>query len=345
MKKLFYLLLIPLFVISCSSDDDDDSNQLPIENLKLPESSESAPIKNSETITINGKGFLSSDQIWFITATKSTGDKDPDFKKGEIKEVTDTYIKVMPPEVYGKQKLTIIRDKKEYNMGNVYFEAKELKKRMTKYMHSNDEDHDYYTFEYNASGLLSKITDGDDDGVHSVTELTYEDGMLVKITETETGDTPEIYNISYNNENISVKYNKTENGVAKELEDIITLDEDGNPVRIKYTEKYCNDFTYDTNGNISIISAYYDGPNDYRTDYTYTYDDKASFISNMNVPAWFWLYGRLDMDLGCGLVNNILKENNVDLYSYTYNSEGYPSTIKDLKDEDDLEIAITYESF
>lgn len=343
MKKLFYLFLIPLFFAACSSDDDENGN-LPIENLKLPTSSEAAPLKNSDALTINGKGFKDSDEFWFTSTTKAT--ESATSGKGEIIEVTDSYVKLMPSKgASGRQTLTMKRGGEVYTLGHLYFatEGVTLKKRMTKYMHSNDDDHDYYALEYNANGFVSKITDGDDKGVHSVTTLTYENNKLTKVTETETGDEAEVYNISYNADKISIKYNKIENGVNKEIEDIITLDEKGNAKRIDYADGDGLDITYDAKGNIATLSEF-DDNEDYRNDYSFTYDDKPSFLSNSNLPAWFLVYDEFDTVEG-GLVNNVLKVNNKDVCSYTYDNDGYPVKIKDLEDEDELEIEITYETF
>ncbi|MFV0417766.1 MAG: hypothetical protein ACK5KT_03390 [Dysgonomonas sp.] len=343
MKKLFYLLLIPLLFAACSSDDDNENNnQLPIENLQLPETSESAPIKNSEVITINGKGFKASDEIWFTTTTKAT--ENSGSKKGEVQEVTETYIKVLTPDVYGKQAISLKKDGKTYNLGSIYFETKVGKKRMTKYMHANDEDHDYYAFEYNANGFLAKITDGDDDGEQDVYTLTYENNKLIKINVVEDDGEPYFFDIEYGGSDVKIKYTSLPWTENKNGTDIIKLNEAGNPVKITYQGGSNIDFTYDANGNIATLSKYTNDI-DVRQDYTLSYDDKLSFISNMNLPSWFWIYDRLDMDLGCGLVNNIVKVNNKNVYSYTYDSVGYPVKIKDLDDEDDLEIEISYETF
>lgn len=341
MKKLFYLLLIPLFFAACSSDDYKNANLTPIENLQIPESTESAPLSNNETLTIKGKGFKISDEFWFTSETKETSVTSG---KGEIIEVTDSYVKIMPPKVSGKRIITMKRGIDVYTLGTVFFDSKTLKKRMTKYMHSNDSDHDYYSFEYNANGFLSKITDGDDDGEQDVYTLTYENNKLIKINVVEDDREPYFFDIEYEASAVKIKYTSLPWAENKNGTDIIKLNEAGNPVKIEYQGGAGIDFTYDANGNIATLSKYNNGV-DVRHDYTFSYDDKLSFVSNMNIPSWFWIYDRFDMDLDCGLVNNIIKVNNIDVYSYTYDSGGYPLKIKDLEDEDDLEIDITYESF
>lgn len=340
MKNLFYLLLlIPFLAVGCSSDDDPEY-KMPIEDLSLPESSENAPVKNTETIIIYGIGFEKGDEIWFSgEQNKSTANSNSNMKRGETVEVTGSYIKVTPPKVYGKQKITMVRASGTYDLGTIHFQTDGPDKRIAKLAHANDSDHDYYAFQYDLKGNLTRVIDGDDDGVHAVYSLSYKNDKLTNLAVEEIEDDPYVFDISYSNDTVFVNFSNIYWSNIQEGCDTIIVNDKGNPVKISYAGAYRDAFTYDEKGNIAtkIERSTFK--------YTYSYDEKISFIANTKAPSWLWLYHKFDLELDCGLVNNIVKRDDKEIYSYTYDSYDFPRTIKDFEDDDNLQLAITYEFF
>jgi len=81
-------------------------------------------------------------------------------------------------------------------------------------------------------------------------------------------------------------------------------------------------FTYDEKGNVASLKNYKsDGSLDlYDQDY-YTYDDKKSYFSAVPRNNYFLMY--LLYPDASSLINNVVTKN-ADVYTYTYNKEGYP---------------------
>ena len=81
-------------------------------------------------------------------------------------------------------------------------------------------------------------------------------------------------------------------------------------------------FTYDERGNVASLKNYKtDGSLDLYDETYYTYDDKKSYFSAVPPNNYFLMY-LLYPDANTG-VNNVVTKN-ADVYSYTYNSAGYP---------------------
>lgn len=81
-------------------------------------------------------------------------------------------------------------------------------------------------------------------------------------------------------------------------------------------------FNYDERGNVAN-SQYFaaDGTTDLHDQSFYTYDDKKSYFSEV-APNNYYLMYILYADAST-LVNNAITKN-ADVYTYTYNSEGFP---------------------
>lgn len=118
MKKIFYLfvVLIPLLFFSCSSDDGDYFSTY---NLELPKSTEKNPLIAPVLIIIKGEGFKDSDAFFFTNKNDETGEAVTG--QGEVQKVTNEYVMIMTPVVYGRQTVTMRRGSDVYKLGTIYF--------------------------------------------------------------------------------------------------------------------------------------------------------------------------------------------------------------------------------
>lgn len=119
MKKTLLLLALSILIVACSSDSKDPilpEDQVPITNLKLPETS-STPIKQGDPVLIEGKGFTQASQIWLRNAAQKAQAE----IQAEIIKVTAESISFTAPDVYGKQELLLKQSGKEYLLGELTF--------------------------------------------------------------------------------------------------------------------------------------------------------------------------------------------------------------------------------
>jgi YD repeat-containing protein len=85
-------------------------------------------------------------------------------------------------------------------------------------------------------------------------------------------------------------------------------------------------FTYDERGNVASLKNYKpDGSLDLSGENFYTYDHMKSYFSAVPRDNYFLMY-ILYPDANTGINNVVTK--NADVYTYTYNSAGYPVSAK-----------------
>jgi len=81
-------------------------------------------------------------------------------------------------------------------------------------------------------------------------------------------------------------------------------------------------FTYDERGNVASLKNYKtDGSLDLYDEAFYTYDNMKSYFSAVPPNNYFLMY--LLYPDASSLINNVVTKN-ADVYTYTYNKEGYP---------------------
>ncbi len=117
-KLLLIVAIISLSLTSCSEDDNiNNDNSIAITEIQLPESDTENPFIAGSSITIKGKGFTKSSEIWFrIVTTKSTSDV-----KAVVTAFTDMQIIFTAPDIEGTQSIVHKQHDKEQVLGEMIF--------------------------------------------------------------------------------------------------------------------------------------------------------------------------------------------------------------------------------
>lgn len=188
------------------------------------------------------------------------------------------------------------------------------KNRLSSYVSKYDNSTSTETFEYDNNGKLVKLTSidsSDRDGDYSYVEFSY-NGNTVTATE-------------------HYKYNMQDMQDETIYVYTYTLNEKGLVTKKSTQSGYHLLYTYDNNNNLTK-SEYYDGGNLIETE-TWEYDNKNSLMSNMGVPAWFFVAYNDDFSTFAGKNNAVkrtykYKNNPIEEYeaSYTYDADGYPTS-------------------
>lgn len=334
-------MLLCISFVSCSSDDDDNpQTKNPITNLEIPQSSSDKPIKSGEIITIQGDGFIQSSEIWLKAITRSTENQDV---KAEVTSVTASGISFTAPNISGERNIVLKQSGEEYSLGKMYFDDSStsiVKKRIVKSNYDGITEFLYNTqgkldtmkeydltrgggynyeaiFKYNNEGLLMQVIDRDAISKEVEIEVSFEyvDKLTIKVTEKQA-----------KGGNISSYATLTLNEVGQLVS---RKDEDAT---IKYE--------YDSNGNISTLSetSIHSG----ETIYTYKYDDKYSYLSNMGVPLWYWVYDYSNITKNYQYfyngLNNIIECKSSGFmvsFKYDYDEDGYPTVIYDVNENNE----------
>ncbi|MDR1170920.1 MAG: hypothetical protein LBL24_00540 [Bacteroidales bacterium] len=183
-----------------------------------------------------------------------------------------------------------------------------------------------FTINYPANGQYEiQVSYSDDDDSYTL------------YTAEETGNVVEIERIGFYE------------GTAREPKEYYYTVENGHIVNCIFDVDDLRNYTYDSSGNITETTWRY--KNDPANTRTMKYDDKKGIFSNIKTPAWI-LWDILDIG-GINnpwfFVNNIteLQRNNVlEKYEYTYNSDNYPTAIKITEyytdGEEQIDVTIEY---
>ena len=82
-------------------------------------------------------------------------------------------------------------------------------------------------------------------------------------------------------------------------------------------------FTYDSNGNITSSTGYQpDGSNNIFDESSFAYDNKKNPFSEMPAGNYYFMY--IAYQDPSTLINNVVVKD-ADTYTYTYNSDGFPT--------------------
>ena len=199
-------------------------------------------------------------------------------------------------------------------------------------------------YEYDEQDRIKKMIFYEDDGktVSGTNIFSYDAGDLVSI---------KYESVKYPEENWTDNFKKTGNKIIINNNDkeYLDLNTQGLPVKWAWEDSYetcTHTMEYDTNGNLrkwTTVSTY-DG-NTSTWSSTYTYDDKKSPFYHCKTPIWVFVWeddiSFLDQE-GTNK-NNILtvideedgSKTTYTPYSYIYDKDGYPTTIKVKWDEED----------
>lgn len=325
-KKLLILMLLCIGLVSCSNDDDNPKTNSPITNLEIPQSSSDNPIKSGESITIKGEGFTQTSEIWLKVITKSTENQDV---KAEVSSVTASGISFTVPNVSGERSIVLKQSGQEYILGKMYFDVLSetiVKKRITQWLKDGKP---FFEFVYNKDGRLEKFNEAGD----AVYTFTYNDaGQLTSVTESDYSTKTKTATTVFEYKNATtIVVTKTDIESSETDIQTLTLNEKGQLIK-RVTEDQTNEFGYDASGNIiKNIDSWLENGKTISQILTYDYDAKHSYLSNMNLPVWFWVYNETTgLDCYSGS-NNMIKgyknEEVMDSFKFDYDEEGYPTVI------------------
>lgn len=125
MKQILLTALAAVAVLlsSCSKDDNDPNPTPdptnPITGLEMPASSAQQPVITGATVSIKGSGFTASDEIWFSTTAKASGEV-----KAEGVVATATGLSFIAPTMDGETSVTLKQAGKSYPLGKMFFATK-----------------------------------------------------------------------------------------------------------------------------------------------------------------------------------------------------------------------------
>jgi len=212
--------------------------------------------------------------------------------------------------------------------------SSEVVKQIIKYDESSMDD-GITTFNYDSKNRLSNyvITKGN----YSDTEVFKYDnnGKLIKLSFNQSagGDEEDYIAFSYNgNTVIATEHYKYENQVEETYTYTYTLNNKGLVTKKLRESGYYYLYTYDSNNNLNK-SQYYDENDELIRTTTWEYDNKNSLLSDLGLPAWFFVAYNNDFSQYAGKNNAVKKTNKYSddeveeyLYSYTYDTDGYPTS-------------------
>lgn len=235
MKKI--LLLLSLGLVALTGCKKDDSPASPVTDTVLPTSSAENPIVAGSAVTIQGKGFTQSSEIWLRALTKAA---ETDVQ-ATVTAVTDASITFTAPAVSGEQGIILKQNGGEWSLGKMYFAPasdilpRKLVRIVSSYTDEDGETEEPSTYEYSYD----------------------EQGRLIKITDkSTTDDAPYITEIQYTENEIT--YNREEDKTVFSLKE-------GRVVSSEWTDTYSDEmyetttFSYDATGflNETVIDGTY----------------------------------------------------------------------------------------
>lgn len=150
--------------------------------------------------------------------------------------------------------------------------------------------------------------------------ITYDAGGRVNIAKTinASGSTVKEFDFFYNN---AIGFVASVPGKQNDTA-YFTFDDKKELTEIKTLHTGFSTFTYDDRGNVATLKNYAaDGTDNLYDENYYTYDNEKSYFSQIAPGNYFLMY-ILYPDANT-LINNVITKN-ADVYSYTYNNDGFP---------------------
>lgn len=107
---------VALCLCACSSEGGNSDPVMPIKGLEMP--SPTTPIGQGEAVTIMGKGFTASSEIWLRAVVRDAGGE----IMATVDEVTSAYIRfTAPASVTGKHSVVLKQNGGSYVLGTLEF--------------------------------------------------------------------------------------------------------------------------------------------------------------------------------------------------------------------------------
>ena len=186
MKKILFFVMAAALFCGCKKENGGEI-PCPVAEVEMPASSAENPLRAGAEVTLQGKGFTQSSEIWLRSSAEARAAQDV---KANVTSVTASSITFEAPEVYGVQTVVLKQDGGEWSLGVLTFA---------------DQSDDNGLLPAKVSTV--KVTNNDK-SVPSVTiyEFTYdEQGRIAKLvkTENETDVLTTIY--TYSNNQISAE--------------------------------------------------------------------------------------------------------------------------------------------
>lgn len=117
-RLLIALGVVAALFCSCSKDDPKPDPDLPVTGVQLPVSSAQSPIAPGSTVTIQGSGFASGDQIWLRPST--SGKAAGDVQAADVRLV-EGGISFTAPALDGPHGVLLLRGGQQYPLGTLHF--------------------------------------------------------------------------------------------------------------------------------------------------------------------------------------------------------------------------------
>ena len=171
MKKFLFFIIVALLFCGCDKNEGGDP-ECPITDVSLPVSSAENPVRPGTEVTISGKGFTQSCEIWLrsVTEVKAAGAE----VKAAVTSVTALAITFTAPEVYGAQTVVLKQNGDAWELGKIYFPAI-LPKKITKIVSAFDSETQTTEYTYDEAGRLKQIDKTEEyDGYNSTSTTSIE---------------------------------------------------------------------------------------------------------------------------------------------------------------------------
>ena len=171
MKKFLFFIIVALLFCGCDKNEGGDP-ECPITDVSLPVSSAENPVRPGTEVTISGKGFTQSCEIWLhsVTEVKAAGAE----VKAAVTSVTALAITFTAPEVYGAQTVVLKQNGDAWELGKIYFPAI-LPKKITKIVSAFDSETQTTEYTYDEAGRVKQIDKTEEyDGYNSTSTTSIE---------------------------------------------------------------------------------------------------------------------------------------------------------------------------
>lgn len=149
MKKILFIILATALLSGCGGTD----NVTPIV-VTLPASSPTNPIRPGSSVTLTGKGFDASSEIWL--RSQSDGTDTPT----TVTDITSSSLTFTAPAVGGRQTVILKQDGNAYELGTLHFAetAELLPQKLIEAELTTDSGENYtFTYSYDEQDRLKSL--------------------------------------------------------------------------------------------------------------------------------------------------------------------------------------------
>ena len=219
MRKILLLLGLGLVALTGCKKDSSSLEESLIANLIMPE----GPFAPGASVTIQGKGFTASDEIWFRAQTKATDDIQATITKQTATEITFIVPQGLPA---GEQTVLLKRDDQEMPLGKITVAEATTSTKLYAIGSTDDSDTEVLWEIDKTTGELTEIvklpTESNEDSFESpVVDPT--NGNIYLYQWIETTDALDLYRINPANKMLE-KIGRLKEGIEDTHYDLCVID-------------------------------------------------------------------------------------------------------------------------